>query len=157
MLVARHSPPKVFAGKLPPFEVERVAVAVTRWVTERSNVSVLFEKTQLPVIRNIAPHQVLPLRAPRRPLRPLRPYVMPVDDGIEYLVLGEALVHRYNIRIGIAHRLMVSPVALRLCQHRRRGQSQKRSAIQTGTHGQQCINSATVTAGTALTRTPTNR
>ena len=32
VLVASHSPPRVFAGKLPPFEVERVTVAITRGV-----------------------------------------------------------------------------------------------------------------------------
>jgi hypothetical protein len=80
------------------------------------NVSVFFQEAKLPVARDVAPHEVSPLPAPGRPLGPFRPHVIPMDCCVEQLVFGEALVQDHDIRIGIAHRLIVWPVALRLRQ-----------------------------------------
>jgi len=145
MLVSRHSSPSVLAGKLAPIEVECVAIAVTARVPERGDVPVLFEESQLPIVGNITPHQILALRAPGRSLRPFRPHVMPLDGGIEYTIFLKALVHRNDVRVGVAHRLVISPVALHLRQRRSGNECQKRSATQTvlfeinGTHRRDCI------------------
>ena len=117
VLVAHHAPSGMLACQLTTFEIECIAVAVARRAAEDADVPVFFRDPHLPVVGNIAPQQVLSLRAPGRPFRPSRADVVAIDDRVEELVLGEALVERHDVRIRIARGLLVGPVALLgLCQ-----------------------------------------
>ena len=64
MLIPHHAPVEVLAGKLAPFEVEGVAVAVARGVAVDADVAVLLGEPHLPVE---SPGHSMP--NPRRPVR----------------------------------------------------------------------------------------
>src|SRR5262249_34666011 len=70
VLVTDDAPGQVLARELAALEVERVAVAVVRRSTEHGDATVVLEPAELPVVRDVAPHEVPALRAPRGALRP---------------------------------------------------------------------------------------
>src|SRR5882724_4572632 len=81
-LVAHHASGDVLAGELAALEVERIPVAVVRRRAEHADVAVVLDPPELPVVRDIAPHQVPALRVPRRPFRPERAGPQPLDRGV---------------------------------------------------------------------------
>ena len=62
----------MLAAELPALEVEHVAVAVVRRQPKHADAAVVLDPAQLPVVGDVAPDQVAPLRAPRRALGPER-------------------------------------------------------------------------------------
>src|SRR5262245_46139218 len=70
VLVADHASGQVLARELAALEVESVAVAVVRRAPEDRHVTVVLEPAQLPIVGDVAPHQIPPLAVPGRPFRP---------------------------------------------------------------------------------------
>ena len=99
-LVAHHAPGDVLAGELAALEVERVAVAVVRRRAEHADVAVVLDPPELPVVRDVAPHQIAALRAPRRPFRPERAGPQPLDRGVRLPQAVEGGLHGEHVGIG---------------------------------------------------------
>src|SRR4029453_15053626 len=70
VLVSHDAARQVLARQLTPLGVKRVAVAVVRRAWEHLHPPVVFEPTQLTVVRDVAPQQVSSLAAPGGPLCP---------------------------------------------------------------------------------------
>ena len=70
VLVAHHAPRPVFAAQLPPLKIKRVPIRIVGRTPKRAHMSVFFQPAHLPVVRNVAEHQIFPNAIPRRPLRP---------------------------------------------------------------------------------------
>src|SRR2546423_351858 len=79
---ASPGPRAVLAGELAPLEVEGVAVGVVRRAAEDRAPAVVLRPAELPVVGNVAPHQIPPLTAPGRSLRPERPRPQTQDRGV---------------------------------------------------------------------------
>ncbi len=71
-LIAHHAPAAVFGRELPALIVERVAIAVARRIAIRRDAPVVLNPAVLHVAGDVAPHQILPGPAPRRPFGPRR-------------------------------------------------------------------------------------
>src|SRR6185437_1252953 len=102
MLEANHA--RSLAGDLPSLEIERVAIGfVGRFAEVLRDVSAaIFEIAKLPVVRNIAPDQILALRIPGRSLRPQAASIEPLDGRIADLRLEALGVDDDDVWIGIA-------------------------------------------------------
>src|SRR5262249_8996403 len=61
-----------FARDLTSLKIERVAVAVVRRIPEHAHAPVIVQPTELPVVGDVAPDQILPLAVPGRPFGPER-------------------------------------------------------------------------------------
>ena len=72
VLVAHDAAAGVLARQLAPLMIERVAVAVARRLAEDGDTAVILEPSHLPVVRDVAPDQILPLAVPGRSLAPHR-------------------------------------------------------------------------------------
>ena len=103
-LVAHYAAIAVLEGNLPPLAVKGVAIAVASGLVDRRDFAVILEPTMLHVVRNIAPHEILPPTAPRRPFSPIHARVQPLDGRGANLVFLECLIERDDIRLGITHR-----------------------------------------------------
>src|SRR5204863_9179864 len=79
VLVANDAPGEVLARELTALEVEGVAVAVVRRSAEDGDAAVVVEPAELLLVRDVTPHEVPALRAPRRALRPQRARPDPHD------------------------------------------------------------------------------
>src|SRR5262245_33362781 len=101
----------VLARELPPFIVERVAVAVPRRIVERRHAPVFFDPAHLHVVRNVAPNQVSSDAVPCGPLRPQRAEVESPDDRVADDVATEARIERDDVGIRILERILPRPVA----------------------------------------------
>ena len=123
VLVADDAPVAVFAGKLAPFEVERVAVAVAAGIAEHADVAVLLEQAHLAVVRNVAPDKVTANAVPGATLSPQRSSPELLNRCVADLVFGEPLVEHDDVGIGIAHRILPRPVALGGERLRRNGRA----------------------------------
>ena len=99
VLVACDAAREMLAGELPALEVERIAVAVVRGCAEHADAAVVLRPSHLPVIRNVAPYQIAPLRAPRRPFGPQHAGIEPLDRGIRLRETVEARVDRDDVRV----------------------------------------------------------
>ena len=99
-LVAHHAPGDVLAGELAALEVERVAVAVVRRRAEHADVPVVLDPAHLAVVRDVAPHQVAALGAPRRPFRPERAGPQPLDRRVRLPETVEHGLDREHVRVG---------------------------------------------------------
>src|SRR5947199_6800133 len=82
VLVAHDAPGEVLARELAALEVEGVAVAVVRRSAEDGDAAVVVEPAELPVVRDVTPHEVPALRAPRGALRPQRAGPEPQDRRV---------------------------------------------------------------------------
>jgi hypothetical protein len=60
----------MLAGELPALEVERIAIAVVRRIPEDADATVVLRPAHLAIVRDVAPNEVAPLRAPGRALGP---------------------------------------------------------------------------------------
>ena len=72
VLVAHDAAARVLARQLAPLMIERVAVAVARRLAEHGDAPVILDPSHLPVVRNVAPDQILPLAVPGRSFAPHR-------------------------------------------------------------------------------------
>ena len=121
MLVADDAAVAVFAGKLAAFEVEGVAVAVARRITEDAHVAVFVKPAQLAIVRNIAPDKVSANAVPCATLSPQRSSPEFLNRRIADLVFLEALVEHHDVGVGITHRLFGGPITLGGERLRRKG------------------------------------
>jgi len=130
-LEPHHTPHAVLARNLPALVIERVPVAVVRGA-EGGDVAVLFRQPHLPVVRDVAPHQITSRTAPGAAFGPSRSRPQPLDGGIADLVFVEAFVERHDVGVGITDRLFARPVALTLRERRgrKRGSSEKGTSLQ---------------------------
>src|SRR5207247_10949111 len=110
LLVADDAAIAVLEGDLPVLEIERVAVAVAGRLAEDADVAVFVQPAELPVVRNIAPDEILSLRVPGRPFGPEAALEEPLDRRVADLVLLEAFVERDDVRVRVADRLGVRSV-----------------------------------------------
>ena len=99
VLVAHHAAREMLAGELPALEIERIAVAVVRGCAEHADAAVVLRPSHLPIVRNVAPHQIAPLRAPRRPFGPQQPGIQPLDRRIRLREAVEARVDRDDVGV----------------------------------------------------------
>ena len=77
-LVAHDASGEMLAGELPALKVESIPVAVVGWKPEYANVAVILEPPELPVVGDVAPDEIAPLRVPCRALLgPLNPQPSP--------------------------------------------------------------------------------
>src|ERR1700735_1066686 len=109
MLEANH--PRSLAGNLPSLEVEGVAVGFVGGFAEIVGdvSSAILEIAKLPVVRNIAPDQVLSLRIPGRPFGPQAAGIESFDGGVANLCLEAFGIDHDDIRIRIALGCGVGP------------------------------------------------
>src|SRR5579862_46191 len=109
MLEANHA--RSLAGDLPALEIEGVAVGfVSRLAEIVGDISAaVFEITKLPVVRNVAPDQILSLCVPSRSFCPEAPGIEPFDGSVADLRLEAPGIDDDDIRIGIALRRGVGP------------------------------------------------
>ncbi len=105
----------VFARKLAPFEIERVAVAEAGWRAEDGDAAVLFDPTHLAVVWNVAPDQIAAHSAPGHTFSPKRSCVEALDHRVPDDVFAEAIVERDDVGVGISDRLIWRPIARRGC------------------------------------------
>ena len=111
VFVTRHAAVAVLAGKLPPLEVEGVAVAVAGRIAEHRDPPVLLRPAHLNVVGDVAPHQIPADPIPSRTLRPQRARVDPFDRRVADHVLLKAIVHSHDVGVGIAYGRLPGPVA----------------------------------------------
>ena len=97
-LVAHDAPAAVLARELPPFVVERVAVAVARRIAEHRHAAVVFDPAHLHVVGDVAPHQIAPDAVPRQAFGPQRADVQPPDHRVADDVAPEARIERDDVR-----------------------------------------------------------
>src|SRR5438094_1476587 len=101
VLVANDAPGEVLARELTALEVEGVAVAVVRWSAEHGDAAVVVEPAELAVVRDVAPHEVPALRAPRRALRPQRAGPEPQDRRVALAKTVERRVDGDDVGIDV--------------------------------------------------------
>ena len=123
VLVADDAPVAVFAGKLTPFEVEGVAVAVVGRVAKDAHVAIIRKPPILNVVRNITPNQITADAVPRATLSPQRSSPELLNRCVADLVSGEPLVEHDDVGVGITHWILPRPVALGGERLRRKGRS----------------------------------
>ena len=101
MLVAHDAPRQVLAGELAALEVEGVAVAVVRRRAEDADAAVVLEPAQLPVVGDVAPHQVAALGIPRQAI-PIHsaPGPQSLDGAVGLPQRIEARIDREDVGIG---------------------------------------------------------
>src|SRR5438094_5479805 len=99
-----HAPREVLAGELAPLEVEGVAVGVVRRAAENRDPAVVLRPAELPVVGNVAPHQIPPLTAPGRSLRPERPRPQTQDRGVSLPEAVERGIDGDDVRIDVRGR-----------------------------------------------------
>ena len=89
--------------------------------------TVLFEPAHLPVVRDIAPHQVACPAVPGRTFRPEQAGVYALNRGIADLVFCEALIDDDDVFVRIARRIVTGIVAwgLRLQSRTRQRRPEK--------------------------------
>src|SRR5260370_10430095 len=112
MLVADHGARVVLAGELAAFPIECVSVRIVGRRSKNADVAVFFDPAHLAVVRNIAPNKVTAGSVPGRTLGPTQSSVESLDCGVVRFEFGEARVEDDDVRVGIADRVLVGPVAL---------------------------------------------
>ena len=104
MFVPDDSPVPMFAGELPALKIKSVSVTVSTWFSKIVNPAIILNPSQLTVIGNVAPNQILSYPIPCRSLRPkhVRTCVYSSNGCIAQAVLPKARIQRQNVRIGIS-------------------------------------------------------
>src|SRR5205823_14379293 len=80
-------------------EIESVAVAVVRRRAKDADLTVVVEPAQLTVVRDVAPHQIPALAAPRRPLCPERTGPQALDRRVSLYILREQRIDDDDVGI----------------------------------------------------------
>src|SRR5207247_3262859 len=70
VLVPHDPAPGVFARNLTALKIERVSVTVVRRAPEHGDAAIVLQPAELPVVRDVAPDQILALTAPCRSFGP---------------------------------------------------------------------------------------
>src|SRR5262249_18482362 len=109
--VSHHAPAAMFTRELTAFEVERVPVAVSRWVSEYSHTTVFFDPSHLNIVRDIAPDKVSAHTIPGRAFGPECAEMHTPDDRVAHDVPAKAIIQRDDIRIRILNGVLPVPVA----------------------------------------------
>src|SRR5439155_13724184 len=91
-------------GELAPLEVEGVAVGVVRRAAENRDPAVVLRPAELPVVGNVAPHEIPPLTAPGRSLRPERPRPQTQDRCVSLPEAVERGIDGDDVRIDVRGR-----------------------------------------------------
>src|SRR5579871_6805514 len=100
MLVTSHSRP--LAGDLPPLEIEGVAVGFIGGFSElHGDESIFVQIAKLPVVRNIAPYEILALRIPGRSFGPQAAGIKPLDGRVANLGPEAFAVDHDDVGVGI--------------------------------------------------------
>ena len=110
VLITNYSTPAMFAGKLPTFIIERVAIAISRWIAEHCRAAIVFNPTQLHIGRNVTPNQVATHAIPSHTFSPGSARVQALHAGIANHVFAKAIVQRNNVRFGILDGHLTSPI-----------------------------------------------
>src|SRR5262245_20014676 len=100
-LVPDNAPSAVFTGKLTAFVVERIAVAIARWLPERRHARVVLDPPELDVVWNIAPDEIFSDAIPRRPFGPERARVQPPNRRVAHDIPPEAGRERHHVGIRV--------------------------------------------------------
>ena len=111
VLIARDAAISVLAGKLAPFEIERIAVAEAGGRAEDRDAAVFFDPAHLAIIGDIAPDQIAAHTVPGHALGPERAGVEALDHGVAHHVAAEAIIERDDVGIGILDQLIARPTA----------------------------------------------
>ena len=125
-----------FGGDLPPLEVEGVAVTLVGGLVKLfGDVAVVVEITQLTVVGNITPHQILALSVPGRSFGPQTARIQTLDRCVADLGLETLGVDHDDIGVGIALRLGVAAKITGRCVrcYQRRGRDCCSAAQHTAT------------------------
>src|SRR5918993_1884492 len=85
--------------------IKRVAVAVARWLTKDGNAPIILDPPHLPIVRDVAPDQVLPLAVPRRSFAPHATCPQPLNRRVADANRVECGIVRDDVGIGIGDRL----------------------------------------------------
>ena len=92
VFIADHAAGVVLTGQQAALPIERVAVGVVGGLVEYADVAVLLQPAQVPIVGNIAEHQVAPAAVPCGPLGPKQAGVQPLDGRALDPVLVEPFV-----------------------------------------------------------------
>ena len=121
VLVTHDAAAGMLARELPPLMVERIAVAVARRLAKHRHAAIVFEPSQLPVVRYVAPHEIAPLAGPRGPLAPQPAGPQPLNRRVADAKRVERRVDRDDVGIRIRDRLSAwSEIPRRIRNHRGR-------------------------------------
>src|SRR5215471_13842660 len=93
VLVAYDPAGKMLAGELPALKVERITIAVVGRRPEDADATIVLHPSHLPIVRNVAPHQIAALRAPRRAFGPRQASIEAMNRRVG---LGEGIERRIN-------------------------------------------------------------
>src|SRR5262249_16761122 len=74
-------------GDLPALEIEGVTVTIVRRYAEDTDRAIVFDPTQLAIVRDVAPHKIAALSIPCRALCPQRTLPQPHDRRVRLHVL----------------------------------------------------------------------
>ena len=105
VLVAHHAAAGMLARELASLMIERVAVAVARRLAEHGDAPVILDPSHLPVVRDVAPDQILPLAVPRRSFAPHAAGPQPLNRRVADAQRVERRIERDDVGIGIGDRL----------------------------------------------------
>src|SRR5207245_905153 len=100
VLVADDAARQVLARKLAPLEIERVPVAVVRRAPEHRHALIVFQPSELAIVRDVAPYEVAPLPRPRRALGPERAGPQPLDRRVSLDIAVELRIDADDIGVG---------------------------------------------------------
>ena len=106
------SPVPMFAGKLPPLEVKGVSIAVSTGLSKVVHPAIVLNPSQLAIIGNVAPDQVLSYAVPSRPLGPkhVRTGIYSADGCIAQTIFPESRIQDQNVGIGVTRRVGSRPI-----------------------------------------------
>ena len=105
MVVPDDAATGMLARDLPPLEIERIPVAVSRRLPKHGHAPVVFNPAHLSVVGNVAPHEIAALAAPCRALAPQSSSPQPLDRRIAEPQRIERGIDRDDVGIGVGHRL----------------------------------------------------
>src|SRR5687768_15023895 len=95
----------MLARELAPLMIERIAVAVAGWLAEHGDAAVVLQPSELAIVGDVAPDQILALTVPRRTLAPHAAAPQTLDRGVADAQRVERRVVRDDVGIRIRDRL----------------------------------------------------
>ena len=101
VFVTNHFSGGMFAGNLPTLIIKGVAIGTTDGLTENTNMVVFVEVTELAIIGDIAPEEVVAYAIPSGAFSPKVTCCKTLDGGVTYLQFFESFVEGNDIRIWV--------------------------------------------------------
>ena len=99
VLVAHHPASEMLAAHLAALEVKRVAVGIVGRRAEDTDPTVVLRPSHLPIVRDVAPHQITALSAPGRTFGPQHPRIEAFDLGVGLREVVKRRIDRDDIGI----------------------------------------------------------